>query len=89
MASLKGTGSLVSLQPAERERVTDLLHNMARHADVKGRFWFTEHDLAATVHVKRDKTGKSILQILRHLKRLVEVRHSSTRPLFSSSPRGF
>ena len=42
----------------------------------KGSFWFTEHDLKEGVHVKRDKTSASLLQLLRHTGRLKEVRLS-------------
>jgi hypothetical protein len=41
----------------------------------KGRFWFVESDLRAGAAVKMDKTGKSMLMLLRHLGRLQEVRH--------------
>jgi hypothetical protein len=40
----------------------------------KGRFWFLESDLRAGAAVKMDKTGKSMLMLLRHLGRLQEVR---------------
>jgi hypothetical protein len=40
----------------------------------KGCFWFTEHDLKEGVHVKRDKTSASLLQLLRHTGRMKEVR---------------
>jgi hypothetical protein len=40
----------------------------------KGRFWFLESDLRAGTAVKMDKTGKSMLMLLRHLGRLQEVR---------------
>jgi hypothetical protein len=40
----------------------------------KGRFWFVETDLKSGSAIRMDKTGKSILMLLRHLGRLVEVR---------------
>jgi hypothetical protein len=39
----------------------------------KGRFWFFETDLKAGTAIRMDKTGKSILMLLRHLGRLQEV----------------
>ena len=41
---------------------------------VKGRYWFMEADLRDGVALKADKTGKTILMVLRHLGRLQEVR---------------
>lgn len=40
----------------------------------KGRFWFIETDLKSGTAIRMDKTGKSILMLLRHLGRLQEVR---------------
>jgi hypothetical protein len=39
----------------------------------KGRFWFVETDLRSGSAIRMDKTGKSILMLLRHLGRLQEV----------------
>jgi len=39
----------------------------------RGRFWFLETELKAGTAVRMDKTGKSILMLLRHLGRLQEV----------------
>lgn len=39
----------------------------------KGRFWFVETDLRSGTAIRMDKTGKSILMLLRHLGRLQEV----------------
>lgn len=41
---------------------------------VKGRFWFLESDLKDGMAIKLDKTGRSILTVLRHLGRLNEQR---------------
>jgi hypothetical protein len=46
---------------------------------VKGRHWFLETDLKDGLAIKLDKTGKSVLSLLRHLNRLTEV-CSSLRP---------
>jgi len=40
----------------------------------KGRFWFIETDLKSGTAIRMDKTGKSVLMLLRHLGRLQEVR---------------
>ena len=39
----------------------------------KGRYWFLETDLKSGTAIRMDKTGKSILMLLRHLGRLQEV----------------
>lgn len=39
----------------------------------KGRFWFLETDLKVGQAVKMDKTGKSMLMLLRNAGRLQEV----------------
>jgi hypothetical protein len=41
---------------------------------IKGRHWFLESDLKDGLVIKLDKTGKSVLSLLRHLGRLTEVR---------------
>jgi hypothetical protein len=41
---------------------------------VRGRFWFLETDLRSGTAIRMDKTGKSVLMLLRHLGRLQEVR---------------
>eukprot|EP00879_Flechtneria_rotunda_P009534 GHRR01009980.1.p1 GENE.GHRR01009980.1~~GHRR01009980.1.p1 ORF type:complete len:325 (+),score=115.48 GHRR01009980.1:67-1041(+) len=65
----------LSRMPAEdRHRMQDMYHSIATKEGVKGRFWFLETDLKAGQAVKMDKTGKSILMLLRHLGRLQEVR---------------
>lgn len=43
----------------------------------KGRFWFVETDLRSGTAIRMDKTGKSILMLLRHLGRLQEVSAAS------------
>jgi len=40
---------------------------------IKGRFWFLDSDLKEGASIRPDKTGKAILMMLRHLKRLEEV----------------
>ena len=44
------------------------------HSDLKGRSWVLESDLRAGSAVRLDKSGKSLLTLLRHLGRLQEVR---------------
>ncbi|KAL6761339.1 hypothetical protein V8C86DRAFT_2536128 [Haematococcus lacustris] len=59
----------------ERKRATELLHSIANKDGIKGRHWLCEADFAKDgVHIRADKTGKSILTVLRHLGRLSEVR---------------
>jgi hypothetical protein len=47
----------------------------------KGRFWFLETDLKSGTAIRMDKTGKSILMLLRHLGRLQEVRIHRNPPV--------
>jgi hypothetical protein len=54
----------------------------------KGRFWFLESDLRAGAAVKMDKTGKSMLMLLRHLGRLQEVRQCCVLRTVSNSAAG-
>lgn len=51
------------------------LYHLQSKEGVKGRYWFPETELKSGIAVKMDKTGKSILMLLRHLGRLAEVRH--------------
>eukprot|EP00878_Enallax_costatus_P033344 GHUV01036764.1.p1 GENE.GHUV01036764.1~~GHUV01036764.1.p1 ORF type:complete len:218 (+),score=90.14 GHUV01036764.1:1036-1689(+) len=57
----------------ERQRLHGMYHGFALKEGVKGRYWFPETELKAGIAVKMDKTGKSILMLLRHLARLAEV----------------
>lgn len=41
---------------------------------MRGSHWFLESDLKDGTSLKLDKTGKSVLTVLRHLGRLQEVR---------------
>ncbi|GIL53944.1 hypothetical protein Vafri_9512 [Volvox africanus] len=74
IAAVKGGGN--KLAPADRKRATELLHSVAAKDGVKGHYWFLESDLRDGAAIKLDKTGKSILTLLRHLGRLQEVRCS-------------
>ncbi|GLI68353.1 hypothetical protein VaNZ11_012756 [Volvox africanus] len=74
IAAVKGGGN--KLAPADRKRATELLHSVATKDGVKGHYWFLESDLRDGIAIKLDKTGKSILTLLRHLGRLQEVRCS-------------
>ena len=53
-----------------------MAYNIAGHEALKGRFWVLEGDLRAGTHLRLDKTGKAMMQLLRHLNRLAEVRVS-------------
>ncbi|KAI7839366.1 hypothetical protein COHA_006891 [Chlorella ohadii] len=48
--------------------------NVAPHEALKGRSWLMESDLRSGAAVRLDKTGKTLLTLLRHLGRLQEVR---------------
>ena len=67
----KRSGSLGS---AERDRAFEIQRVLAAHPGMKKSFWFLETDLKNGSAVKMDNTGKSTLQLLRHLKRFTEVR---------------
>ncbi|MEW5310573.1 MAG: hypothetical protein WDW38_002359 [Sanguina aurantia] len=64
------------LTAAERKRGNELLHGVANKEGVKGQHFFLESDLKDGTALKLDKTGKSLLTVLRHLGRLTEVRCS-------------
>ncbi|KAG2491844.1 hypothetical protein HYH03_009800 [Edaphochlamys debaryana] len=72
VAGAKAGGGKVA--PADRKRATELYHSVATKDGIKGHFWFLESDLREGVAIKPDKTGKSMLTILRHLGRIQEVR---------------
>lgn len=63
-----------SLAPADRDKALDIQRVLAANPAMKRTFWFLETDLKNGVAVKMDNTGKSTLQLLRHLKRFTEVR---------------
>ena len=67
-----------SLGLDDRERALDIQHVLAANPAMKRGWWFLETDLKNGLHVKMDNTGKSTLQLLRHLKRFTEVRMSIT-----------
>ncbi|KAF5834848.1 hypothetical protein DUNSADRAFT_8349 [Dunaliella salina] len=72
MAAAKASNS--KLSGADRKRAINLYHNIASKEGIKGRFWFLDNDLKEGASIRPDKTGKAILMMLRHLKRLEEVR---------------
>jgi len=72
MAAARASNS--KLSGAERKRAIELYHSVASKEGIKGRFWFLDNDLKDGASIRPDKTGKSILMMLRHLKRLEEVR---------------
>jgi hypothetical protein len=53
---------------------TPLAHVPKAKDAARGRFWFVETDLRSGSAIRMDKTGKSVLMLLRHLGRLAEVR---------------
>lgn len=59
---------------AERKHAMWLLHNIASHDALKGKTWALESDLKSGAALRLDKTGKTILTLLRHLGRVSEVR---------------
>ena len=63
-----------ALGPADRSKALDASRVIAANATMKAAFWFLETDLKNGAAVKMDNTGKSLLQLLRHLKRFSEVR---------------
>uniref|UniRef100_A0A383VKE4 Spindle and kinetochore-associated protein 1 n=1 Tax=Tetradesmus obliquus TaxID=3088 RepID=A0A383VKE4_TETOB len=73
MASV-ARNQLARVGAEERIRLQELYHSIANKDAAKGRFWFLENDLRAGTAVKMDKSGKSMLMLLRHLGRLQEVR---------------
>jgi len=58
----------------DRKHAIWLHTNISHHSFLKGKFWALEADLKAGTALKLDKSGKSCLTILRHLKRIGEVR---------------
>ncbi|KAK9816900.1 hypothetical protein WJX72_006936 [[Myrmecia] bisecta] len=71
---LAGVRNSAKMPAAERKRGQMLLVNVASKEGVKGRHWFMEGDLKNGTTLKMDKTGKSILTVLRHLGRMQEAR---------------
>jgi Spindle and kinetochore-associated protein 1 len=71
LASLRGKGS--SMSKLQREHAYNVSMLLNQQPTLKSRFFFLESDLKDGVAVKRDKTSKSLLQLLRHLKRISEV----------------
>ncbi|KAF6266088.1 hypothetical protein COO60DRAFT_642581 [Scenedesmus sp. NREL 46B-D3] len=65
---------LARVSSEERGRLQELYHGIATKEAAKGRSWFLESDLRAGAAVKMDKSGKSMLMLLRNLGRLQEVR---------------
>lgn len=58
----------------DRKHAMWLLTHIARHPSVAGSFFALESDLKTGNALKTDKTSKSILTVLRHLRRIKEVR---------------
>ena len=62
---------------ADRKHAQWLLYNLAPHEALKGRVWVMESDLKSGAALRLDKTGKTMLTLLRHLGRLSETRISA------------
>lgn len=58
----------------DRKHAMWLLTHIAKHPSVAGTYFALESDLKAGNALKTDKTSKSILTVLRHLRRIKEVR---------------
>jgi Spindle and kinetochore-associated protein 1 len=71
LASLRGKGGGMSKQ--QREHAYEVSNMMNQNPILKARFFFLESDLKDGTSVKRDKTSKCLLQLLRHLRRFTEV----------------
>ena len=59
---------------ANKKHALWLLHHIAGQEGLRGRVWVVESDLKAGSALKLDKTGKTVLTLLRHLGRVAEVR---------------
>jgi len=59
---------------ADKKHALWLLHNFAPVEGLKGRMWVMEADLKSGAALRLDKTGKTVLTLLRHLGRVAEVR---------------
>ncbi|KAK9909740.1 hypothetical protein WJX75_006779 [Coccomyxa subellipsoidea] len=69
----------------DRKRAQMLMVNVAVKEGVKGHHWFMEQDMKNANVLRPDKTGKSLLTVLRHLGRLHELRLSvegSMQPVY-------
>ena len=60
----------------DRKHAQWLLYNFAPHEMLKGKVWAMESDLKSGAALRLDKTGKTVLTLLRHLGRVGEVRMS-------------
>ncbi|EIE20832.1 hypothetical protein COCSUDRAFT_57381 [Coccomyxa subellipsoidea C-169] len=70
----------------DRKRAQMLMVNVAGKEGVKGHHWFMEQDMKSANILRPDKTGKSLLTVLRHLGRLHELRLSvegSMQPVYT------
>lgn len=72
MAALKSKTSTFKSSEA-RKRMLDMVAVAKVNPTMKSRFWFLESDLKHGSVLKCDRSGKGLLQLLRHLKRFSEV----------------
>jgi hypothetical protein len=73
MAALKSKSATFK-SSAARKRMLDLSVVAKMNPGMHSHFWFMESDLKDGSVLKCDRSGKSLLQLLRHLKRFREVR---------------
>jgi Spindle and kinetochore-associated protein 1 len=72
MAGLKSKVSTFKSSEA-RKRMLDLAAVAKMNPRMQSHFWFLESDLKDGSILKCDRSGKGLLQLLRHLKRFSEV----------------
>ena len=65
-----------ALSAADRDKALDISRIVAANPVMKNSWWFMDVDMRHGTVVKMDNTGRGCLQLLRHLKRLTEVRPS-------------
>ena len=78
MAALKSKVSTFKSSEA-RKRMLDISAVAKANPRMHKHFWFLESDLKGGSVLKCDRSGKGLLQLLRHLKRFSEVCSASAR----------
>ncbi|KAG1680405.1 hypothetical protein FOA52_015496 [Chlamydomonas sp. UWO 241] len=68
------TTPLAKLSVFDRAKATELLHSIVKREGVAGRHFFLEADLKEGNTLRLDKSGKTMMVLLRHLGRVQEVR---------------
>lgn len=75
-----------ALSAAERDRAFEIARVIDANSGMKKSFWVVENDLKRGVAIKMDNTGKSIMQLLRHLKRFNEVLYPALSHMQMTAP---